>query len=225
MLKIGRALEQRQGIVSVAGKNDCVVALTLPICQPQRHVAAVPCHAHNLGAGSHARPELFRDALHVPAAAAGHGTPFGTPEPEHPVVVEEANRMLDRELTGTVGRRRPQGRSERHEEVVSEAPGVASRDNVLIERAAGVLEPAPLAADREGHLGRLGRNVQLPKQPNQLRVGAFVVNEEPGVKRQFAASEVHHHGVRVATEPPGSLEQGHLVFARQEIGRAETCDS
>ena len=91
--------------------------------------------------------------------------------------------------------------------------------------AAGILQPAPLAADAHAHLGGTHLDVQLAEEPAQPGVGHVVVDDEPAVDSVPAAIGVGEVvGVRVAAEPALRLEKGDVVGAGQQVGRGEPGD-
>jgi hypothetical protein len=74
--------------------------------------------------------------------------------------------------------------------------------------AAGILQPAPLAADAHAHLGRPHLHVQLTEELAQPGVSHVVVDDEPAVHGVLPAIGVRDVvGVRVATEPVLRLER------------------
>ena len=91
--------------------------------------------------------------------------------------------------------------------------------------AAGILQPAPLAADAHAHLGGTHLDVQLAEEPAQPGVGHVVVDDEPAVDSVLTAIRVHYVvSMRVAAEPVLGLEDGDVVGAGEQVRRGETGD-
>src|SRR5207248_4956863 len=80
-----------------------------------------------------AAAEALEQRLDVAAAAARDGPPAKAPGTEHPMVVEEPDRVRRREVERALRRRRPQRRRERHEEVRAEPLRIAVSFHVLSE--------------------------------------------------------------------------------------------
>jgi hypothetical protein len=88
--------------------------------------------------------------------------------------------------------------------------------------AAGILQPAPLAADAHAHLGGAYLHVQLAEELAQPGVGHVVVDDEPAVHGVLPAIRVGDVvGVRVAAEPVLRLEEGDVVGAGEEVGSGQ----
>src|SRR5271169_2655535 len=80
--------------------------------------------------------------------------------------------------------------------------------------AAGIPQPAPLAADAHAHLGRTHLHVQLAEEPAQPGVGHVVADDEPAVDSVLTAIGIGDVvGVRVAAEPLLRLEEDNVVGA------------
>ena len=91
--------------------------------------------------------------------------------------------------------------------------------------AAGILQPAPLAADAHAHLGGTHLDVQLAEEPAQPGVGHVVVDDEPAVDSVLPAIGVRDVvGVRVAAEPVLGLEEGDVVGAGEQVRRGQAGD-
>ena len=91
--------------------------------------------------------------------------------------------------------------------------------------AAGILQPAPLAADAHAHLGGTHLDVQLAEEPAQPGVGHVVVDDEPAVDSVLPAIGCRDVvGVRVAAEPVLSLEDGDVVGAGEQVRRGQAGD-
>ena len=91
--------------------------------------------------------------------------------------------------------------------------------------AAGVLQPALLAADAHAHLGGPHLDVQLAEELAQPGVGHVVVDDEPAVDGVPSASRVGDIvGVRVAAEPVLGFEEGDVVGAGEQVGRGQAGD-
>ena len=91
--------------------------------------------------------------------------------------------------------------------------------------AAGILQPAPLAADAHAHLGGTHLHVQLAEELAQPGVGHVVVDDEPAVDSVPPAIGVSDVvGVRVAAEPVLRLEEGDVVGAGEQVGRGQAGD-
>ena len=91
--------------------------------------------------------------------------------------------------------------------------------------AAGILQPAPLAADAHAHLGGTHLDVQLAEEPAQPGVGHVVVDDEPAVDSVLPAIGVGDVvGVRVAAEPVLRLEEGDVVGAGEQVRGGEPGD-
>ncbi len=153
-----RVLEQRERLVGVRREDDLVEALD-PVADPQLDAvgrAADGAHSARSRRPSPSPPRSRRRN----AAAAGHGAPAEAAEAEHPVILEEADRVRRRELERAPRRRRPERRGERHEEVAAEAPRVAALVEVLGERLR--LVPGPRRAQPAP---------DLPEEPVEPRAG------------------------------------------------------
>ena len=110
-----------------------------------------------------------------------------------------------------------------------EEPGVdeAARlgEHAAQPAAAGILQPAPLAADAHAHLGGTHLDVQLAEKPAQPGVGHVVADDEPAVDRVLTAIGVGDVvGVRVAAEPLLGLEEDDVVGAGQQVGGGQAGD-
>ena len=85
-----------------------------------------------------------------------------------------------------------------------------------------VLEPTPLAPHRHAHVGGLRLHLQLGEEPEQIRVGAVVVHDEPGVDRDHAVvGREHVVGVRVAPETVLGLVERHVALPLQQVRGSE----
>jgi hypothetical protein len=92
--------------------------------------------------------------------------------------------------------------------------------------ASGVGQPAALAGDAHAHLGRPGRHVQLGEQPQQIGIGAFVVDDEPAVDAQNGAVTGRYPmGVGVPAEAGVGFEEGDPMTVPQQVGRGQTGDA
>ena len=88
--------------------------------------------------------------------------------------------------------------------------------------ATRVLHSGPGIRDAHRHLGSRGSDPQLPKQLEQMRVGAVVVHDESGVNAKgLAASPGDCLCVRMSTEAILSLIDRDLVHPREQVGRGE----
>ena len=83
------------------------------------------------------------------------------------------------------------------------------------------LEPGVVVADGHRHLGGLGDHAQLGEEPEQHRVGAWVVHDEAGVDRQLTVSLAYDVGVGVAAQPLVGLEERHVRRARGDVRRRQ----
>ena len=91
--------------------------------------------------------------------------------------------------------------------------------------AAGILQPAPLAADAHAHLGGTHLHVQLAEEPAQPGVGHVVVDDEPAVDSVPPAIGIRDVvGVRVAAEPLLRLEEDDVVGAGEQVGGGQAGD-
>ena len=107
--------------------------------------------------------EVSTHGLHVGVRATRDRSPAMTPKPEHPVIVEEADRVRGRDVERPARCGRPEGRSQRDDEVTAEAPRVAPFGQVVAER--GVLVGAGL--DRRAR--RAEPAPDLPDEGRELR--------------------------------------------------------
>ena len=91
--------------------------------------------------------------------------------------------------------------------------------------AAGILQPAPLAADAHAHLGGTHLDVQLAEELAQPGVGHVVVDDEPAVDRVLTAIRVRDVvGVRVTAEPVLRLKDGDVMGAGEQVRRGQAGD-
>lgn len=93
-----------------------------------------------------------------------------------------------------------------------------------------ILDPAlafgPVEAHRHAHLAGPGLDAELGEEPQQGRVGAVVVDEEPGVDGDRSPCDVDEVRVRMATEPGGRLVERHVSAARpQDVRRGQAGDA
>ncbi len=86
---------------------------------------------------------------------------------------------------------------------------------------AGVLEPAAEAPHRHAHLARTCLDPELVEQPHEVRIGAFVVDDEPAVDGHRAGRAQHVVRVRVSTEAMLGFVERHIRRALEEVGRGE----
>ena len=66
-------------------------------------------------------------------------------------------------------------------------------------RGASPFEPGALIGDAEAHVAGLGRHAETVEEPAEQRIGALVVDEEPGVDVRRGVGELHP--VRVGVAP------------------------
>ena len=164
-LLVARVGEQAKRLVAVRRDDDGV--------EPPRHVVVRPQldavrHAVDRADAEpevHAAREPFEQRADVGLGPARHRPPAVAAEPEHPVVLEEADRVRRRELERPLGGGRPQRRGERDEVVRAEPPRVAAAPS-RTRRASAPRSPprrataAPSAATgrpRRGARGTAGR--------------------------------------------------------------------
>ena len=89
-----------------------------------------------------------------------------------------------------------------------------------------ILEPAAVAAHGHAHVGGLRLDPELVEQPEQVRVRAVVVDDEPAVDREHAlVGGEHVVGVRVTAQPRLGLVERHVVVALQDVRRGEAGDA
>src|SRR5205823_10609368 len=106
----------------------------------------------------HFRPRALEQRLDIRIASADDSAPATAPEPEHPVVVEEGERVTGGEVERGARAARPERRGQGNEEVVAELRRVAVGDDVRAERL---------------HLRLLDRPARLAQKANDL-------TDEPG---------------------------------------------
>ena len=87
------------------------------------------------------------------------------------------------------------------------AEQVRSLGEQTVERTALVLHAALLTANAEAHVGVLGGYFQLPKQSDEVRVGAMVEDHESRVDVVHIAERLGPHRVRVAAQVVIGLEK------------------
>src|SRR5581483_5291499 len=87
--------------------------------------------------------------------------------------------------------------------------------------AAGPLEPAVPARDRERHLRVLRADVELAEEPGQIRVVRLVVDDEAGVEAEAAVLD----RVDVAARTRVGLEDLHVVCAGEQVRGTEAGDA
>ena len=66
---------------------------------------------------------------------------------------------------------------------------------------------------------------ELGEQPDQVRVGAFVVDDEPAVDPQGAVRSRHRVRVRVTADPAVRLEECDRVGAGQDVRGGQPRDA
>lgn len=87
----------------------------------------------------------------------------------------------------------------------------------------GVLQAAPFAPYRHAHLRLLRGDAEFAEEPQQVRVGAAVVDDEPRVDPvQAAVGRGHVVGVRVTAGPVVGLVHHHVVATRKDVCGGET---
>ena len=128
--------------------NRCRVAVVVR----QLDAAEVAPQRADAEAEVQTRAEALADRADVRVRPAADGPPAEAAEAEHPVVVEEANRVGGGKLERPPGRGRPERGRQRHEEVPAETLRVAVLVEIraermplvvgLVERAPGSPEPA-----------------------------------------------------------------------------------
>ena len=123
-----RVAHEPQGVVRVGGQDDGVEPFSRSACGPDRCPRLVPRHRGDRIAGPHGPGgERGDEPVHIRARSPAHGPPRQRPaDPDEPVVVEEAQQVVDRVLERATRSRGPDGRRDRDEEVVAEGgPEVA----------------------------------------------------------------------------------------------------
>ena len=85
------------------GDDDRVEAVGGPVAGGQLDAARVAPDRPRAQPDVHPARELGKQRLHVAAAPARDGPPREPPEPEHPVMVEEADRVRRREVERPLG--------------------------------------------------------------------------------------------------------------------------
>ena len=89
-----------------------------------------------------------------------------------------------------------------------------------------VLQTAAVAAHGHAHVGGLRLDPELVEQPEQVRVRAVVVDDEPAVDREHAlVGREHVVRVRVAAQPRLGLVERDVVVALQDVGGGESGDA
>src|SRR5262249_62212723 len=83
------------------------------------------------------------------------------------------------------------------------------------------LQRAAVAADGEGHLGRLAAHAELREQPDELWIVPLVEHDEARVELE----SVMRDRVHVPAGPRVALEDLDVVSARDKVGSAQTRDS
>ena len=73
-----------------------------------------------------------------------------------------------------------------------------------------------VVAHAEAHFRRLDRDAQLVKQADQIRVGHFVEDHEPGIDRHAASVFIDLDRVGVAADVAFALENRHVVAVAQQ---------
>ena len=131
--------EQAQGIVRMRGQDHRVEPLPIAGSGADGHAEGIAQHLLHRAAGPHGTDGQGRDEpLHVRLRPAPHDAPLGrVAESDQPVVVEEVQQVVDRELVDPVGGRGPHGGRDRHEEVLPEAASVGTLAQPLAEGGAG----------------------------------------------------------------------------------------
>ena len=103
----------------------------------------------------------------------------------------------------------------RRNQVAPLAEQRAQAGGVVFQPVAGVLH-------RKAHGGRLRWHAEFIEQPREQGIVAPVEHDEAGVHVVLAAGLRHAVRVGVSAQAGLSLEQHHLVLARQPPGRAES---
>ena len=104
LLVVARVLEQGERLVGVRGDDDPVEAMALAVVGRQLDTVRVTPERMRTEAEPQPRAERSGDRPDVGVGAAAHRPPGEAPEPEHAVVVEEADRVRRRELERAPGR-------------------------------------------------------------------------------------------------------------------------
>ena len=86
------------------------------------------------------------------------------------------------------------------------------------EIAARVFEAPVVEGHREGHVRGLRRHLQMGEERGEVRVGPFVVDDEPGVDRDVAVGAAHGDGIRMAADPAVAFEDGDVVAPAEQPG-------
>ena len=79
--------------------------------------------------------------------------------------------------------------------------------------------------DGEGHVCRLGGDIEFPEKAGEVRVGDLVINHETGIERQHLAVFRNLYGVRVAADAVVLFEEGEVEIPFQEMGAGEAGDA
>ena len=69
------------------------------------------------------------------------------------------------------------------------------------------------------------RDAELAEEPDEVRVGVLVVDDEAGVERQRPSRDHVLDGVRVAPGAVVALEELDLVALRERVRRSEAGDA
>ena len=87
---------------------------------------------------------------------------------------------------------------------------------------AAVLEAAAIEADRERHVGRLGRHAEMVEQGDQVGIVALVEDDEADIDRLAAAQPRRIDRAGMAAEPALALVDHDIVLAAEQPRRAKT---
>ena len=108
-------------------------------------------------------PRALEQRLHVGATAANDGAPALAPEAEHPVVVEETERVAGGEVDCRPRAARPDRCGQGDEEVVAKLLGVAVRRDVAADQRAGGDRSPRAPGAGNGPISRISRSGARPK--------------------------------------------------------------
>ena len=94
-----------------------------------------------------------------------------------------------------------------------------------VQTSAIVFQPARPVLHAEGHLCRVGRDIQLAEEAGQMRIGDVIENHEPGVDRHLPPFLPNHDRVRVPARVVVLLVEREVEALVQKMCAAETRDA
>ena len=163
---VGRRIGQEpKRFVGVGGDDGAVEPPRRITVDHDGDAVRVPLERDHGRAKVEASSNPREDRAHLFAAPADDGLPAAPAKAEHPVIVEEANRIGGRDVERPLRGRRPDGGGQRDEVVVTELAGVSLARDVALERGVDVARVVAHAA------GVPQEADDVAEHPQEARVG------------------------------------------------------